>query len=220
MEAFDRFIREHRKELQRIARDTRGECAYGDVVNEAWLMAETLSAKRGVSIDWLDPAFQRLLLSHLYQHLVRYTDLNVRRAVRLDHAPDNDGAHGAAHPLLNMLASDGGSDPLSVLLASEEQPLLPSQADEQHSMASTYLILLRHFGNGMRRLANHLLISPSHAYRCCAKARLLTASQHALLLALPATIAALKPWRRQRMLRIPRQMEFDFEGALALAVRL
>jgi hypothetical protein len=116
-----------------------------------------------------------------------------------------------------MLVSDGGGDPLSFLLASEEKPVFPSRANEQHSLASTYLTLLRHFGNKMHRVANHLLISPSHAYRCCAKAHLLTASQHALLLAPPATIAALRPWRRRRMLRMPRQMEFDFEDAFPLA---
>ena len=130
MQTFDRFILERKDDLKRIARHTRGECTYGDVVNEAWLMAETLSARQRVSIDFLDPAFQQRLLSHLYQHLVRYTDLNVRHAIRFDHAPGNETEHGAVHPLLEMLASDGGSDPLSLLLTSEEKPVFPSRASD------------------------------------------------------------------------------------------
>lgn len=218
MEAFDRFVQERKEDLRRIARHTRGECAYEEVVNEAWLMAETISARQHVPIDFLAPAFQQLLLSHLYQHLVRYTDLNVRHAIRLDHAITDDTEHGAPHPLLNVLASDEDDDPLSFLIASEEKPAHPSPANEQHSLASAYLILLGHFGNRMRSVANHLLISTSYAYRCCAKACLVTACQHALLLAPPAAISALKPWRSQRMLRTPQQLEFDFDEELPFVI--
>lgn len=219
MKAFERFILERRQDLKRIARHTRGEHSYDDAVNEAWLMAETVSARLHVPIDFLDATFQQVLLSHLYQHLVRYTDLNVRHAVRLDHAAPGDDEHTAAHPLSNMLSSDDGSDPLSLLIAAEEKPCRPSHANEHHSLASAYLMLLDHFGNRMRNVANHLLISTSYAYRCCAKAHLFTGCQHALELAPPVSMTMLRPWRRQRALRIPRQMEFDFDDKLPLAIR-
>ncbi|MET4729225.1 hypothetical protein ABIE09_003038 [Lysobacter enzymogenes] len=214
MDEFDRFVAEHQKDLKRISSHTQREHSYQDVVNEAWLMADTLATRSSISIDFGDPAFRSLLLSHLYQHLVRYTDLNVRRAVRLDHAIGDDDAPGAAHPLFNALASDDGRDPLALLLAAEAMPAPVSLANERHSLASAYLTLLDHFRNRMRCVARHLLISVSYAYRRCADARLITAHQHALLLAPPASVSALRAWRRERAIRAPRQLEFDFEEKL------
>ena len=45
-------------------------------------MACNLSARKNVVVEFLNKSFQDLLISHLYQHLVRYTELNVRHAVR------------------------------------------------------------------------------------------------------------------------------------------
>ncbi|HEY4293784.1 hypothetical protein [Luteibacter sp.] len=214
MDTFDRFVLERKEDLKRIARRTKGEHSYNDVVNEAWLMARAISARKCVPADFLDPSFQRLLLSHLYQHLVRYTELNVRHAIRLDPARSAGDEQPNPHPLLNMLASDDGNDPLSFLIATEAQFARPSTANERHSLASAYLILLNHFGNRMYSVARHLLISTSHAYRCCAEARLITTHQHALELSPPVSLAMMKPWRRQRAPRAPRQMAFDFEERL------
>ncbi|QWP78512.1 hypothetical protein J5226_09020 [Lysobacter sp. K5869] len=214
MDPFQRFLCEHEKALKRIASHTRREHSYEDVVNEAWLMADTLAARDGIAADFGDPAFQQRLLSHLYQHLVRYTELHVRRSVRLDHAPGDGSDPGASHPLLNRLTSDDGHDPLSLLLAAEARPAAPTQANERHSLAGTYLTLLNHLGNRMPRVARHLLISRSYAYRRFADARTITANQHALLLNPPASACALRPWRRERAERIPRQLEFDFDEGL------
>lgn len=57
-----------------------------DVAQKAWLMAGPLAERRGLALDFLDPDFQYLLLRHLYQVLVRYTDLHVHYGVRLNHA--------------------------------------------------------------------------------------------------------------------------------------
>ncbi|WP_123646839.1 hypothetical protein [Lysobacter enzymogenes] len=214
MEEFDRFIAEHHKDLKRIASHTLGEHSYHDIVNEAWIMADTLATRLRLPVDFGSPEFRNLLLSHLYQHLVRYTEVNVRRAIRLDHACGDDDSPGASHPLLHSLASDDGHDPLSLLLAAEARPLPPSGANEQHSLASAYLTLLDHFGNRMRRVARHLLISLSYAYRRCAHAREITVRQHALLLAPAASASSLRAWRRERAARMPRQLEFDFEEKL------
>lgn len=216
MEAFERFTLERKADLQRIARHTRGDSTYGDVVNEAWLMGRTLSDRHRIPVDFLDPAFQAMLLGHLYQHLVRYTELTVRHAVRLDHAPGGNAGQEAPHPLLNRLAGDDGENPLCQLVAMEDAPAPPSSANTYHSLASAYLLLLRHYDNRMRGVANHLLISTSHAYRCCAMARWRTTFQHALELAPPASMAMMKPLRRQRAWRTPRQLAFDFDEKLPL----
>src|SRR5690606_17656973 len=158
----------HRNEqaLKRIARATRGEHDFGDVVNEAWLMAEAVASRTGLPAGFADPAFEDLLLRHLYQALVRYAERNVRHAVRLDHAAAGDDESGA-HWLANRLASDNGRDPLSHLLADEE----PAEGDGEHhpSLAGAWVKLLWMNGGRIRTVARKLLISVSHTYRCHAK---------------------------------------------------
>jgi hypothetical protein len=58
-------------DLERIKRNTRSEHELADVINEAWLMASELRARKGVAVNFLDGSFQDLLISYLYQHLVR-----------------------------------------------------------------------------------------------------------------------------------------------------
>ncbi len=63
--AFERFVTQRKKDLRRIARHTRGEHQFQDVINEAWLVACDLAARRGAVSEFLNPTFQELLLSHL-----------------------------------------------------------------------------------------------------------------------------------------------------------
>lgn len=216
MEGFDRFVAERGQDLKRIARATRREHQYEDVVNEAWVMALTISAKYDVTPDFRDARFQDLLIRHLYQELVRYTELNVRHAVRLDHSTRSDAEEGSAHPLMNELSGDDGKDPLSYLLAIEDTAHQRHEEDDLHSLAGAWLKLIRRCGNRMGSVADYLLISISYAYRCCAKAQWLAIHQGAIALKIPRQKSELRPWRRYRMARTPRQLEFDFEERLEL----
>ncbi|HDS1578253.1 TPA: hypothetical protein QEL15_000272 [Stenotrophomonas maltophilia] len=212
MDGFAAFVEQRRADLKRVARHTRGECREEDVINEAWLLAATWEEAGRESLDLAAPDDRSLLISHLYQKLVRYTDVNVRHAVRLDHAP---GGEEGSHPLLERLSVDG-QDPLSVLQRCEQAPSLPGEGELKYSVASTYLLMLQHHNFRVSALARFLRLSVSHTYRCCADASLLSARQHALVLAPPIGMESLRPWRRYRALRIPRQLEFDFEDRLEL----
>ena len=217
MDTFECFRLQRDTDLKRIARATRGEHQYGDVVNEAWLMADALSSRYAVLKDFLDAGFQDLLLRHLYQSLVRYTELNVRHAVRLDHGSGEDSENGASHPLMNLLSSDEGRDPLSHLIAREDIADQTPAEEEHPSLAGAWIALLRHYGNRMRPVADHLLISVSYAYRCCAKASWIVTQQNAIPLRPPTgTESQFGPWRRHRVVRNPRQLEFDFEEKLPI----
>lgn len=110
--AFERFVVQRKKDLQRIARHTGGEHQLTDVLHEAWIMAANLQAPNGTHLDLENAACQEKLLSHLYQHLVRYTEQNVRRAIRLDHAAPGHDLDDDVHPLTYLLISDEGQDPL------------------------------------------------------------------------------------------------------------
>lgn len=217
--AFERFVLERKKRLQHIASHTRGEYQLLDVISEAWLMAGTLAARKGMRVDFANEAFQDLLLSHLYQALVRYTELNVRHAVRLDHAARDGGSEDESHPLMRTLPNDEGRNPLSELLRQEAEAQEDQALENHHSLASAYVRLLRHFDNRMEAVANHLLISTSYAYQRCAHARLLAVRQCPVPLPIPAGKFIPKPWRRFRIHRSPEQLAFDFDEELPLEPR-
>jgi hypothetical protein len=212
---FMEFLTLRQPALQRISRHTRGESSLGDVQAEAWLMIDTL-ARKGVAIDLREPKDQSLLIAHLYQHLVRYTERVVRRAVRLDHAPG--GEAGEAHPLMNLLAAEQHYDPVIELIEAEDQAqaALADDPPPHQSLAGAYVHLLRRFDNRMRDVADHLMISVSYCYRRCAHARCLAVHQQALPCGASDATFVPGAWRRFRILRTPVQLAFDFDADMAL----
>lgn len=217
-QAFVAFIRQYRKDLERIARHTCGEHERDDVAQEIWLMADAVARKTGVLRDFSNPAFQSLLLAFVYQKLVRYTELNVRYAVSLDHAPRHAENAEDAHPLLDRLAGSDGRDPLSDLLA-DEVPCHDACTNDGvliGTNAGAWVVFLRQCDNRMRTVAARLLVSLSHAYHCMAKARNRAAYQNAMSLKPPDTaVPRLGAWRKKRHLRVPRQLTLDFDPRLA-----
>lgn len=213
-EAFNQFVARWKRKLRGIAHKTAGEQQYEDVVQEAWLMARTLRADDGRPLDLRDEAHQQRLLAHLYQHIVRYTEVTVRHAVRLEHAPPGCDDGGDLHPLARTLASNAGRTVLDELLAREADQSLESELQAHGSLAAAYVHLLRHFDDRMDAVADHLRISVSYAYRRCAQARCLAA--HLQHISIPGSGRLPGPWRRYRLIRQPIQLSFDFDEELPL----
>lgn len=206
------FCIQRKKDLQRIARHSCGAHDLSDVEIEAWLMAEHMQNVKAIRIDWKNTQDQNLLLSYLYQHLLRYTERHLQFAIRLDHGI-GDGMEDEPHPLLNKLAADNEADPLASLSAREEA--LQTELREpncHHSLASAYVHLLRHFDNKMSEVANHLLISLSYCYRRYAQVLLLTELQISIPIHCAVSERLFFPgaWRRFRLRREPVQLAFDF----------
>ena len=216
MDAFARFVNLHASDLKRIARATRGEHPFEDVVHEAWLMATDISARLERPVDFHDVDFRNLLLRHLYQALVRYTELNVRHALRLDHATGNDASNDEPHWLMNRLVSDQGRDPLSGLLAAEDGTEATDDSAAWNSLAGAWVALLGRHDNRMQAVARTLLVSSSHAYRCFAGALRLARAQASIPFTRNGPTTQLGPWRRSRAIRIPLQLELDFSEELPL----
>lgn len=208
--AFRLFTEQCRTDLQRIARHTRGEYQLGDVVSEAWLLASNLRTNDGASLDLSDEICQARLLSHLYQHLVRYAEKNVRYAIRLDHSPIAGGHEGGSHPVARSLVSNDGRDPLREFLELETRTEMEARLAMHGSLAAAYVYLLRDFDNQMSRVADHLRISRSYAYRCCAKARRLAARMRHIPVRIPDDFI-LGPWRSFRLRRPHVQLAFCFD---------
>jgi hypothetical protein len=215
--AFDRFVEQRSEALKRISCHSRGEFAFDDVRSEAWVMWCTM-ADNGRPLDLADRQDQEVLIARLYQQLVRYTELNVRNAVRLDHAP---GDADEPHPLAHLLSAGEHHDPLVALLEIEEARRRDvAEPTASESLAGAYLHLLRRFDNRMSEVAAHLLISVSYCYRRCAEARCLAAFQQPLppeaLTARGASASMTGPWRSFRIARMQVQLCFDFESDASL----
>lgn len=214
-DAFQQFTVQQKKKLQSIARATRGEYQFDDVVSEAWIMASSLQTSEGRPLDLSDMDCQSKLLSYLFQHLVRYTEKKVRNAVRLDHAPKGSEHDEDVHPLAYLLVSNDGRNPLDELLEQEADLALESGLGAHGSLAAAYVYLLRRFRNNMSAVADHLRISRSYAYRRCANARwLATRVTH-----IPIPVIEhfmLGPWRSFRLRRPHVQLAFDFDDELAI----
>lgn len=207
---FIEFLDTHRQDLARISRATRGEASPEDVQAEAWLLIADLIGK-GHRIDLRDAQHRQLILARLYQSLVRYTELNVRHAIRLDHGREE----GEAHPLSHVLAANEMYDPETALLHFQEQAHLDERTrlNPQLSLAGAYLYLLDRLGNRMSAMAEHLRISLSYCYRRCAHARIWALYQQGLPAAAMADDPAFVPgaWRRFRLQRTPVQLSLDFD---------
>lgn len=180
-------------------------------------MAVDVAAKRKLSLDLLDVAFQDMLIAHLYQALVRYTDLHVRHAERLDYGTHDGHGEDRPNPWSGRLVADGGTGPLHRLLEAEagEAMATPPGRVVRGSLGEAWIALFDRFRN-MRRIAERLLISVSHAYRCCARAREVTMQQNPFVMHAGETLPQIGPWRRFRAERVPRQLEFDFSERLPL----
>ncbi|MET2522657.1 hypothetical protein ABXT34_05000 [Ralstonia sp. SM1884_UCD616_TZ26] len=100
------------------------------------------------------------------------------------------------------------------LIERETTSALDADLDAHGSLVAAYVHLLRHFDNRMSAVANHLLISRSYAYHCCAKARQLAAHLQHIPIPVSNESRVPGPWRSFRLRRIPVQLSFDFDDEL------
>lgn len=214
--AFNRFTADCLSDIRRIASHSRNEQTLLDVINEAWVVAERLQQAQDITIDFDSPEYRNTLLSFLYNKFVRYTELHVRYAVKLDHSADGD-ERDASHPLLNQLCADNGAHPATPI---EEEPSCYQSIELNchHSVASAYVHLLRRFDNKMGAVADYLLISVSYCYKCCARARLLAQFQRPMPMTddLGEENEILRPWRKFRIRRMPTRTASAFDEAAGI----
>lgn len=218
MDDFAAFLHHQRKALQRIANASQGEHSLDDVRQEAWLIADRVADKTGLPKDFADMEFQSLLIAFLYQHLVRYTELNVRHSIRLDQSFGSDDESSRPRTPLDKLAGDDERDPLSYLLALETRTPddSPSDAALLGTNAGAWAVFLRQCDNRMHTASMRLLISLSHAYHCVARTRQRATYQTALALRPRESKPRLGAWRKARYDRVPKQLSFDFDPVLEL----
>ncbi len=173
-------------------------------------MAKQLGAARGHALDFSCDADCELLLSHLYQKLVRYGETNVRYAVRLDHFDDDDGTDAGLHPLMRSLAGPPSDDPIHAAIAADDEATAEQRLRGHGSAAAAYVELLRRYDNRMRDVAEFLLISISHCYRCYGRVLRQAGVQSPMTGWRTGATLALRPWRAYRLQRPWEQLALTF----------
>lgn len=206
-EALMAFLAARRGKLGWIAKKTKYEYELGDLEGEAWLIAADMVGQ-DPSLDLADAGVQDRLLARLYQRTVKFCEIQVRYAERIDRAFEGDDG-ASEHPLMRRLQADGGAHPLSLLLEGPPVHLVRDDPDPYASKAAAYIRLIQRCGHRMPAVARFLRISVSHWYRCCKRAKQVAKQQPSL----PGMILpedderALVPWRAVRAERRARQLE-------------
>ena len=212
--SFQQFIESSSRSISVISRRTRGEDACEDVIAELWITAADVQENKNLSINFVDPDHQALILSYTYQRLVHYCDKKVRTAKRLDHGYSDD-----APPLYDITADQEGENPLDQLMLEQQEEAEKDVLDALGiSIGAVWLALLDRFGGRMVHVACFLKLSVSHSYRCYRKVQWLAATQMSLALEVydRDAVRCLRPWRPCKRYRIPEQLGFDFEARLEL----
>ena len=104
-------------------------------------------------------------MSALYVEKVKRGDWNVRRAVRINRNPEEEG-----ESLVERLPATAASDPLVFLLTRESAIDLDAKLSERYSQATAYAITFSNFNNDRRNICMHLVISDTTLYRRVASA--------------------------------------------------
>lgn len=216
--AFEQFVQQRRRSLSRIVRETHGEYQFNDVVNEAWLMACYLASRKHLTIDFLDKRFQGILIAFLGKRLIAFQEKKIRNGVRPDHAPP--GSDEDSGDTWDRFEADDSQTPETLLLRAEAEHITENRLATHPCLTAAYLRLLEHFDNRMQAVADHLLISKSHAYRCRAKARRRESTQNHF--DWPCTEETLpRPWRRFKIHRLTQneggQLNAQIDGRSAEA---
>jgi hypothetical protein len=200
-EAYERFTARHRSRFRGISRATDGEHSPEDVAGEALLLAVEMAEKAGAPPGFDDADFQDLLLRHLYQHLVKYTETVVRYAVKLDKPIDGEEVCAEDHPAMRRRADVGNepAEPLAQLLAKEAAAAPIDTVTPHESRAAAYFHLLERCGSSMRIAAEALRISISYCYFRFNEAKRLVTLQSDLKPIIGDPTFAPGPWRPYKM---------------------
>ncbi|MBU0914953.1 hypothetical protein [Aquabacterium parvum] len=157
-ETFSAFVQSRRAKLRLIASRTCGEYTEGDVMGEAWLIAERIGRKRGFDVDFSNVHDQETVLAWLFNELVRYADKQTRYAVRLDKDWDQEDAGAEVEALARFLIAPEAFDPAVAHELEEEREGRLAVIKHSYSQAAAYLILLERFTWDLDDLADHLKV--------------------------------------------------------------
>jgi hypothetical protein len=160
LKSFQSFLARMKASFTRISRSTRNEMAVEDLHNDAFVLALEIGDRRGRPIDFSDPADAELVMGALYVENVRRGDWKMRRAVRIDQEPEEEGSTWA-----DRLPARASSDPLIFLLAREAAIDVEALVTDSYSQASAYVITLWNFNQNRQKICAYLALSEAGFFR-------------------------------------------------------
>lgn len=114
---FEAFLSEMAGSFRRIAYATKLEVTEEDLRSESWIVASEIGEKRGVEIDFNDPADRNLIMGYLHTRNVTRKDWNLYGAVRVVGESNEEvkwiekvPAHVGADPLVQLLMREQYSE--------------------------------------------------------------------------------------------------------------
>jgi hypothetical protein len=216
-----RKLSQHQAIWRKIAKQTAGEHDHEDVLNVAWIMATEWPPHKPFDPDHTENLDQ--LCAKVFNHLVKFSEKNLRYASRIDQPTNQFDPDQSTHPLLNQLSDHGSGDPLHQLIeleASTDDIFNNNIQNLGHTILAGFIILLDRIHLNRKNSAFHLNISYSWLYRCIKRAEKLYHQQLSLFDAEGININTeqLQGWRHfnlalphmQQPLAIEEQISLDF----------
>jgi hypothetical protein len=152
---FESFLAKMKASLQRITKATKHDVPIEDLQQDAWIVAQEIGRRRGREIDFSDPEDQELVLKAVNLDNVKRGDWHLRKSVRIDHEPEDEGGI-EWHELLPARAS---SDPLVSILLQESALDADEMLASSYSQAAAYVMVLVRFEYSREAICAYLVIS-------------------------------------------------------------
>ncbi len=166
MHGFETFQQDRKKDIDSIARATRGEMDPDELLSEAFLLALDIEGKTHQILDLTNSAHQELLLRWLNAKFVRFADKKMRTAARLDDGWDDESEElSAGARLASVLTAPETENPLTRQVMHEDQHDQLAAVQASYSEASAYTLLLIEWGWDFKGLAADLLLGSTKTLR-------------------------------------------------------
>ena len=160
LEEFDTLYQAISSALRRIAHQTNGEYELDDMRGEAWEKAnKMLESGKYDSIS--SPEFEKGIVAHLYNHLVKWANNIVRNALRTEYG--NQDEDRDRYNWLDAALASAENDPVAQLIAREEmqerEQALKKRLESSYSEVVAYFRLLENLNSDKETIAEHLGLS-------------------------------------------------------------
>ncbi|MDR5833214.1 hypothetical protein [Caballeronia sp. LZ034LL] len=157
---YSRLIEPMIKELERLARITRGEQSVEDLKAEAWIAATEINEASGRAFEPEDRTFQQAIIDRLKKAFGRFANRAMRFAARLDHEETN-GEGEVRNGLAATLTAPQAYEPETSLIEAEEAHRRERAVRERYTEAVAYLRVLDRFDDDKLAIARYLAIRRS-----------------------------------------------------------
>jgi len=151
---FEKFLQAMRSNFQRISRATKGEQSVEDLQQQSFLIAHEIGDKRGLPVDFADPADQELIMRYVNVRNLKRGDWTLRKSARISDEYEED----SSGPVFSIAAAES-SDPLKAILAEENtNERIENLLEKSYSQATAYLLTFEHFNYDASSVGNYLAI--------------------------------------------------------------